>query len=314
MERWNWEMDEKTEKIYKNLVNQIDRVFRHVRQGSKETRFRYKDGVKHFAKFMAEAFKKQNLNRIENKHLEVYVEQMIEAGYSKSYIATNLSAIRFFIDQFKDSSYIKTNTDLGAVAKSYDEIIGPNRAWKTEEIKMMQEIAIEGGHERIADMIQLAKDHGFRIHEVIRLERVDLQRALKDEYITTKGKGGLIRRVPVHNRDHLQKLIDKTSTRQAKIFVYEGEKGHQVIEKAQQFIYKNRDKVQIDDGSDRGNISFHGLRHHYSQSRYMELRHNGLSDEEARKTVSRELGHFRVEITDVYLNRRKDSDKDDERE
>ena len=44
-------MDEKTLNIYKNLKDkQIS--FRHTRQGS-ETRYRYKDGVKHFAKFMA---------------------------------------------------------------------------------------------------------------------------------------------------------------------------------------------------------------------------------------------------------------------
>lgn len=303
-------MDEKTEKIYQNLVRQIDRIFRHVRQGSKDTRYRYKDGVKHFAKFMAEVYKKQNLNRIENKHLEAYIEQMIEAGYAKSYISSNLSAIRFFIDQFKDNSYIKTNAELGAVAKTRDEIIGPNRAWKVEEIKGIQELAILADNERVADMIQLAKDHGFRIHETTRLERVDLQRALKVGYIRIKGKGGLVRDVPVKNKDHLQKLIDKTSTRQAKIFVYEGEKAHQVIEMLQQFIYNNRDEVYIKDGTDRGKLTYHGLRHHWAQVRFLELRHQGLNFMEARKKVSRELGHFRVEITDIYLNIRKNKDEE----
>jgi len=44
------------------------------------------DGVKHFAKFLAEEFKKQNLNKIKAKHLIEYVEQMQEWGYSKSYV------------------------------------------------------------------------------------------------------------------------------------------------------------------------------------------------------------------------------------
>jgi len=51
-------------------------IFRHTRQGSIKTRYRYKDGVNHFAKFLAVAYKKQNLNRIKVKHLEVYVEEM----------------------------------------------------------------------------------------------------------------------------------------------------------------------------------------------------------------------------------------------
>src|SRR5690554_6769857 len=93
MKKWEWKMDSKTESIYKNLVRQIDRVFKHTRQGSYESRYRYKDGVKHFAKFIAETYKKQNLNRIENKHLEEYAQQMREAEYSNSYITTNLAAI-----------------------------------------------------------------------------------------------------------------------------------------------------------------------------------------------------------------------------
>lgn len=81
--KWNFTMDEKTERIYENLCNQIDKVFRHTRQGSKETRYRYRDGVKHFAKYMAEAYKKQNLNRIRPVHLHGYVEQMQESRLSQ---------------------------------------------------------------------------------------------------------------------------------------------------------------------------------------------------------------------------------------
>lgn len=111
--KWNFEMDEKTENIYQNLCTQIDKVFRHTKQGSNETRYRYKDGVTHFAKFMAEAYKKQNLNRIRPIHLHDYVEQMQVSGYSKSYVATNLSAIRFFYDQInKDGRKLPSNKEL----------------------------------------------------------------------------------------------------------------------------------------------------------------------------------------------------------
>ncbi len=314
MDKYNWEMDEKTLNIYKNLERQIDRVFRHTRQGSYETRYRYKDGVKHFAKFMAETYKKQNLTKIENKHLAAYIEQMMECGYSNSYITTNLSAIRFFTDQYKDSSYIKSNKELGAISRGKDERIGPDRSWEYEEIKKMQELAIIEGQNRIADMIQIAVDHGFRIHEVIRLERVDLQKGLKEGSIKIKGKGGLVRKVPVQNRAHIEKLVEETPVRQAKIFVYENEKGHQVIEMVQQFIYSNRDKVRINEDEERGALTFHGLRHTYAQNRYQELRHNGKSAEEARKQVSLELGHFRVEITDIYLESRKKETVGDEKE
>lgn len=45
----------------------------------------------------------------------------------------------------------------------------------------------------------------------------------------------------------------------------------------------------------------HGLRHSYAQERMAELRSFGLSRAIALETVSQELGHFRAEITEVYL-------------
>ncbi|GAA0086289.1 hypothetical protein UT300007_27280 [Clostridium sp. CTA-7] len=96
--------------IYRNLNNQIDKVFSHTRQGSIKTRYRYEDGMNHFAKFLSESFKKQNLNKIEDKHLQAYVEQIQESGYSKFYITTNLSAVRY-------CSLIETQVSKGQLSK-----------------------------------------------------------------------------------------------------------------------------------------------------------------------------------------------------
>ena len=45
----------------------------------------------------------------------------------------------------------------------------------------------------------------------------------------------------------------------------------------------------------------HGLRHNFAQSLYSELRSRGLSHNQARLIVSKEMGHKRPEITDKYL-------------
>lgn len=45
----------------------------------------------------------------------------------------------------------------------------------------------------------------------------------------------------------------------------------------------------------------HGLRHSYAQERMTELKSLGLSRATVLETVSQELGHFRAEITEVYL-------------
>lgn len=45
----------------------------------------------------------------------------------------------------------------------------------------------------------------------------------------------------------------------------------------------------------------HGLRHTYGQERMSELQNAGLTRSQALETVSQEMGHFRPDITEVYL-------------
>lgn len=70
----------------------------------------------------------------------------------------------------------------------------------------------------------------------------------------------------------------------------------------QYYIYQNRGKITTsDDNSDR-TLTFHGLRHSYAQERYAYYCNLGLSDKQARRFVAIELGHFRAEITEIYLS------------
>ena len=98
-----------------------------------------------------------------------------------------------------------------------------------------------------------------------------------------KGKGGLIRKVPLHNRELVQKLCDNTKNGE-KVFIYNHNKE-----------FSNSDR----------NLTFHGLRHAYAQNRYQHFINKGVDDYNARLKVSKELGHFRVEITEIYLNKKK---------
>lgn len=300
MQKNKWHLDSKIEKIYKNNMEpQIDKVFKHCRQGSYKTRDRYSDGVKHFAKFTAEAFRKQNINNIQPKHLEAYIEQMKEAEYTNSYITTNLSALRYFIDQLPngDSSRLPDNQALGVEGRSQEERIGKDRSWTTTEFNIVRQIALDKENQRVADMMQIAKEHGLRLHEVTKLDKSQVNRALKTGELRVKGKGGLIRQVPVQNREHLEKLYKQTAPGQ-KVFVQPNEKTHLVIQNTKNFITRHRPET-IDEN--RANITFHGLRHTYAQNRYSELINKGMSAESSRLQVSHELGHFRPEITDVYL-------------
>lgn len=299
---WKLEKGSKEEKVYKNLERQIERVFKHCRQGSKKTNPRYKSGVKHLAKLLAVAYNKKSMNNISNSALELYVEQAQEAGYSSKYLNTNMSAIRFFIDQIKDSSYVKTNSELGVISVKQEDRIGPNRAWSADQVREMYKIARESGYTRESEAIRLAYAQGLRIHEVTKLDRATLLNALKTNKLTIKGKGGLIRQVPIRNqasRDHIKQLAIQTPATSYKVFVLKNEQTHEVIKGIQNFIQNYRYKVVEPGGH---NITYHGLRHTYCQERYKELIQSGKNDHNARLQISRELGHFRIEITNIYLN------------
>ncbi|MBE6091132.1 MAG: site-specific integrase [Clostridium beijerinckii] len=296
--KWNWNMDEKTENIYKNLCNQIEKVFSHTRQCSIKTRHRYMDGVKHFAKFLAEEFKKQNLNKIKSKHLLEYVEQMQEWGYSKSYVTTNLSAVRYFIDIMGgESNKLPSNKELSVDIRTKGDRIGANRAWRVEEVQRFIEFAESVGQNKYADMVRVGWAYGLRIHEVTRLNKNDLFNALAEKELTVKGKGGLIRTIPLHDVDLIKKLYNATPVGE-KVFVKTNEKTHHVINNLQNYIIRHQEKFVITVETNR---SFHGLRHAYAQRRYQELVDIGYIDRNARIKVSRELGHFRIEITEIYL-------------
>lgn len=300
--KWNWELDSKTQNIYENLSMQIEKTFRHCREGSIETRHRYESGVEHFAKYLAEVYHKQNMNKISAKHLEGYVEQMKEWQYSKSYISTNLSAIRYFIDKNGgDSSRLPTNRELGADARTKEDRVGQDRAWSDNEVVRFVEYTRDVGHSRYADMVVLARSHGLRIHEVTRLDKSDLKRALDELKLTVKGKGGLIRSIPVSDYKLIEKLYNEAESGK-KIFVRDDEKTHEVISKIQSFIYNNQDKFRDEISNNATNRTFHGLRHAYAKEKYKHFISKGFDDKNAKLKVAHLLGHFRPEITETYLS------------
>ena len=62
-----------TYNIYLTLVAQLDKLARHNRQGSYQTRSRYYEAMKRFCCFLAEVFHLQKLANISGKHLVAYV-------------------------------------------------------------------------------------------------------------------------------------------------------------------------------------------------------------------------------------------------
>ena len=287
-----------TEKINSNLLAQLDRLFRHNRQGSYKTRQRYYEAMKRFCRFLAEHYRTEKLANIGAKHIDAYSNYMKAKGLSPSTIKTDLAAVRFWHDQIPNAkNRLPTNSSLKLERRTFGRV---DRTWSNAEFNKMIGVCWKYDHEDYVAMLCLARYAGLRIHECFRIDTATAEDAIRKMAITIKGKGGKIRTVPIQDsiRIELEKMIAVTK-RGRKLFVPDGVRTDCVIRDLQQFIIEHRDEVR-DQDSDRP-MTFHGLRHLYAAEQYSLLVGKGYSETQASKQVSLWLGHEREEITRIYL-------------
>jgi len=91
--------------------------------------------------------------------------------------------------------------------------------------------------------------------------------------------------------------------------VADSEQTHEAIKQFQAFIYLQRQTVQDLDSTRP--MTFHGLRHTRAAEWYQEFIQESKSPYEARKAVSKLLGHGRDDVTRIYLASIKKEDSAD---
>ena len=159
---------------------------------------------------------------------------------------------------------------------------------------------------------QIAENAGIRAHELLTLRPVeeraaDTHREYRDDRFsgredvkiyTVEGKGGLCREVAID-----RSLANQLEARRLDIpyIVYDREvryEQHYNIGGGKQWA------DSFSKAADRAlgwSTGAHGLRHEFAQERMNTLQGNGYEYREALEIVSQEMGHFRPEITEVYL-------------
>lgn len=283
---------------YDNLLAQLDKLKRHNRQGSYKTRERYYEAMRRFCGYLAEAFKLQKLSNIAPKHLHAYVKHMQAKGLAASTIKTDLAAIRFWHDKLSDPRCrLPANEQLRLERRSFGKV---DRTWPDAAYARMLEICRRKGRADYAATLCIARYTGLHIHECFRIDTAIAEKALREKAITIKGKGGKVRRVPLPENagEALAKLLASTPRGQ-KLFVPEGATTGAAIKGLQAFLRAHREEAR--DGGPPLPLHSHGLRHGYAARAYKTLRARGLGDADARKRVSRLLGHNRPEVTEIYL-------------
>lgn len=291
------EMSQSELNIYNNLKTQIDSVFKHSHESSYKTRDTYHERMDVFAKFLAIEYRKQNIKKISNDHILKYVNYLQERGLSTSYVTTSLSAIRYFYSKTVGPKFIiKSNKALGANARTQEERIGPDRSISTLDYEALLAKTINDGNKEYEYALKAGLTLGLRIHEFYKLRKSQIRDALKTGEIKVKGKGGLIRALPISllERALLSEILNEIESNNDRLFVKKHEKTHCKIKVLEGYIRQSRE------GTDKKYV-YHSLRHAYAQKLHIILTGQGLSDLEARIIVSNRLGHDRVCITDIYL-------------
>jgi len=166
--------------------------------------------------------------------------------------------------------------------------------------------------ERNALATKIAHSAGLRAHELLTLQRIDERApserpALDSKFdgrsdtstpYTVQGKGGLIREVQIPNN-----LAQRLEERRLETPERVTDRGIHYESRYDIAGGKNWSN-SFSAASDRvlgHSTGAHGLRHSYAQERMNELAQRGYDRDKALETVSQEMGHFRPDITEVYL-------------
>ena len=183
-----------------------------------------------------------------------------------------------------------------------------SRAYTSEQAKMVA--AAQSEKHSLAT--QIAENAGLRAHELLTLQPVeerqaDTHREYRDDRFTgredvkiytVEGKGGLCREVAIDRS--LANQLESRRLDEPRI-VYDREVRYE------QHYNLGGGKQWADSFSkaaDRAlgwSTGAHGLRHEFAQERMNTLQGNGYEYRDALEVVSQEMGHFRPEITEVYL-------------
>ena len=292
------------------------------RQNSFRTEANYKQGMDAFCHYLAENTSVCKLeNGFKPRNIIGFVNNMKDKGLSASTQKTYMAAIRNYADRTGiDQRNIPNNKRL-----QLDRRTGQNvdRNWTDREFQDYKKLAEQydekndnGG--KMGLILDIGREFGCRIEGVLGLDIKAIENALDNGELKTKEKNGKININPVisdRQRDLLNKIKKYAEEKgNRKIFVDSNFKT--TLNEVENFIKGERLNIQDTDRLktidarnnanklgivQKGNLTYHGLRHTYARDRYKECLEKGMSQEQALKYVSRILGHNRPEITKTYL-------------
>lgn len=287
-----------------NAVRQVDKAYAESNEKSYGSRETYKESSRRFARHAASVWGIQNMRVVSNKHVQSYVNEMMENDLAPAYIKTELSGIRHLVRIIGGKNEIYASNAMFGVPNRKSEV---HPGATKEEYEKARELAEKKFGPVGAITVDLQYHFGLRINET---------QAMRSRRIVDAYDNGVL---------HLDKKDGTKGGRARNIPVVTAEQG-QVIANAK--AYYDAQKKTLDDrlltGRERGavhrakhafqrmfadnaeilgDISSHDLRRAFAQNTYDSTPGD---DKKKMRAVCRALGHGenRDDITARYVSNR----------
>lgn len=287
----------------KRLEYQLKQLASHNRDGSFATQAARKKHLKRVARELRMlGYNQMHVRSLKLKHVHALINYWQRTGHSIGTQKNVLAHLRWWAGKIgKDEMIPKSNKELLVGTRC----LIPSES-KAQYLKRNQLKQISNEYMRLS--IELQQEFGLRQEESFKFRPTYADRG---SYIELKGswtKGGRQRSIPVVSFEQ-RDLIDRIHAVAGQGSLIPAEYSLKTWKSKYQWVLTNL-----------GLKNLHGLRHGYAQRRYRDLagfesvfaggsKRKALDsdqrviDSQARLQVSQELGHNRIEITDVYLGR-----------
>ena len=287
----------------RDLNHQLKQLCRRNRDGSHATQRDRERMLSLIAdQLHALGFRGMSARSLKPKHVEALIKHWRREDLSAGTLKNRMAAMRWWAQKVDRRNVI---------ARSNDHYGIPERCFVASESKAKQVDRTD--LERVRDphvrmSLELQQAFGLRREEAIKFNPSYADRGdhlvLKDTWT----KGGKAREIPLRNEAQ-RELLDRVHRLAGRGSLIPGHRNYR-----QQLRIYERHTANV------GLSKLHGLRHAYAQARYEELTGwkapaaggpvarllspgQKVMDRQARRTISKELGHIREQISSVYVGR-----------
>jgi len=284
----------------RDLNYQLKLLCKHSHEGSFETRVGRERQLTAIANQIHElGFKGMRATSLKQKHVQALVDLWLGQNLSAGTIKNRMSCLRWWAEKVNKRNVVAGSNNFYGI---------PDRQFvsetsKAKDLAKEQLALVRDEHVRMS--LRLQQAFGLRREEALKIQPRWADRGDHLQLKASWTKGGRERTVPLRTAE--QRALLKDAKKLAGLgALIPG--GRNYIEQLR--IYERHT-------ANAGLSKMHGLRHAYAQQRYRELTgwpspHAGgpskgkLSetqrrrDQQARLTISKELGHVRAQITAVY--------------